>query len=375
MPRIPRRVWPAACLAGCALAFLACCCGGRLDPTAAQASRSADADQETASKESAISFMPNHSASGRSDQVSGIGSAVAASLPYLEREGRAWMDGETFVQEGSACVSCHQVPFALWGQGSARRAGLAAAAGTWTALGTDAMVHTLSDDNGRAGIFAPLLLADVSGTIDAGDRREVLRQLVDSQEPDGRWAAQGQFPSQRRPADETDGVITLWTLLAIHDDADREAEVAASRDRALAWLEDQLTQPAERSTEWLAARLLLGRRMAGHRRTTGLLGDLLARQNADGGWGFRAGDPSDAMTTGQVLYALAQASLSEDALRRGADYLLGRQNDDGSWTVPSRLFSQHPSDRNDYIYDVWGTGWATVGLAAVERRTVQRGVG
>lgn len=298
--------------------------------------------------------------------ASGIDEAVAASLPFLLREGRAWMDGEAWVQDGTGCVSCHQVPFALWGQGAAQRAGRPLESDAWTALGADAMAHTLRDDNGRPGIFAPLLLA--SNVVTPADRREMLRDLVDRQRRDGRWRARGQFPAQRRPLDETDAVITMWNLLAIHHD--EGSELAASRGRAIAWLAARDIPLEERSTEWLLARALLDAQEGGGELRTSLVGEVLARQNEDGGWGFLAGDPSDAMTTGQALYALARlggaSAAAADAEGRGVEFLLAKQNDDGSWTVPSRLFSEEPSDRNDYVYDVWGTAWAAIGLSALE---------
>lgn len=307
---------------------------------------------------------PSAEATGRDGSVEG---AVAASLPFLLREGRAWMDGKAWVQDGTGCVSCHQVPFTLWARGASTRVGLSAASETWTGLGTDALAHTLANGNGRPGIFAPLLLADVADALPPDDRRESLRRLADLQERDGRWRARGQFPSQRRPLAETDEVITLWTLLAVQNDVAVDRDLGSSRARALAWLETQDRPPEARSTEWLAARTLLAARSQEAGPATSLLGEVLARQNDDGGWGFLADDPSDALTTGQVLYAVSLGSVDTaevtDALRRGTDFLLRSQNDDGSWTVPSRLFSEEPSDRNDYVYGVWGTAWATIGLS------------
>ena len=43
--------------------------------------------------------------------------------------------------------------------------------------------------------------------------------------------------------------------------------------------------------------------------------------------------------------------------------MLDRQREDGSWETPSVLSSQAtPSDKKDYIYEFWGTTWATLGL-------------
>ena len=42
--------------------------------------------------------------------------AVSRSLPFLEKEGVAWM-------EGHGCMSCHHVPFLLWSHRSAQAHG------------------------------------------------------------------------------------------------------------------------------------------------------------------------------------------------------------------------------------------------------------
>src|SRR4051812_21344890 len=42
--------------------------------------------------------------------------AVSRSLPFLEKEGVAWM-------EGRSCMSCHHVPFLLWSHRSAQARG------------------------------------------------------------------------------------------------------------------------------------------------------------------------------------------------------------------------------------------------------------
>src|SRR6185369_3801344 len=45
-----------------------------------------------------------------------IRKAVERSLPYLEREGVAWI-------EKHDCISCHHVPFLLWSHNAAKSAG------------------------------------------------------------------------------------------------------------------------------------------------------------------------------------------------------------------------------------------------------------
>lgn len=59
---------------------------------------------------------------------------------------------------------------------------------------------------------------------------------------------------------------------------------------------------------------------------------LLDTQNTDGGWGQRAGDPSDVLSTSYSLLALTAADETAPAQARGIRYLLGRQEGDGGFT-------------------------------------------
>ena len=69
------------------------------------------------------------------------------------------------------------------------------------------------------------------------------------------------------------------------------------------------------------------------------------------------------MTTGQVLYALARLGEARGVADRGVEYLLVEQDKEGTWRVPSGQITEEASEANDYIYHVWGTAWATIGLS------------
>jgi hypothetical protein len=45
------------------------------------------------------------------------------------------------------------------------------------------------------------------------------------------------------------------------------------------------------------------------------------------------------------------------------DYLLTRQQADGTWLTPSKYTSKKESKDRDYIYQFWGTAWASMGLS------------
>jgi squalene-hopene/tetraprenyl-beta-curcumene cyclase len=82
---------------------------------------------------------------------------------------------------------------------------------------------------------------------------------------------------------------------------------------------------------------------------------LLSRQNEDGGWGeriesyrdpsWRGRGPSTASQTGWALLALIAAGERESkAVRRGVEYLIQTQREDGSWDEPYFTGTGFPLD-------------------------------
>jgi len=106
-------------------------------------------------------------------------------------------------------------------------------------------------------------------------------------------------------------------------------------------------------------------------------------QQRDGGWSQREGLDTDAYATGQALYALHMAgalSSTDPIFRRGVDYLIKAQQDDGSWYVRSRSVKFQPYFESGFPYghDQWisaaGTNWAALALTlAVETSTAPVG--
>ena len=94
---------------------------------------------------------------------------------------------------------------------------------------------------------------------------------------------------------------------------------------------------------------------------------LLNEQNDDGGWGWIRGEASDAMATGQALYALRQSDLSAAtnqtlvaASDKAVSFLLAQQTDDGSW--PTKGTKKIRKDKITETATYWASGWATIGL-------------
>lgn len=100
--------------------------------------------------------------------------------------------------------------------------------------------------------------------------------------------------------------------------------------------------------------------------------DLLATQQADGGWSQLPDLATDAYATGTALVALHQSgglATTTAPYRRGLGYLLTQQLPDGSWQVKTRskpiqtfYESGYPHGTNQFI-SITAAGWATTALA------------
>ena len=102
--------------------------------------------------------------------------------------------------------------------------------------------------------------------------------------------------------------------------------------------------------------------------------DLVAMELPSGGWPQTPRYPADAYSTGEALFALAQAGMeaSDPAWRKGAQFLISSQADDGTWHVRTRMVS--PADisppyfetgfpyGHDQVLSYAGSAWAVLGL-------------
>lgn len=296
-----------------------------------------------------------------------INSAIKRSVPYLQREGLAWI-------EERKCVSCHQVPFMLWGLHAAQAAGFEVDdeslqersdwSLTWqswqnpknakesdeasTAQGNvDTMYFVLL---GRQGYAAQDRNPEATANLH--------NLILANQQADGSFKPGGQLPLQRRPLAETTQISTMWALLALPPvETDQPREVA--RQKALTFLASDLSAI---STEWFVTRYLLHLQTGEVEQASAILKALLAAQNEDGGWGWLLEEESDAFGTGAALYALGHADgiAYRDAIERAKNFLVTTQGDDGAWQVPGTKKTSKGKPRPTSTY--WGTAWAVIGL-------------
>jgi hypothetical protein len=299
-----------------------------------------------------------------------IRAAIARSLPLLQGV------GNDFVQE-TGCASCHHNSLVSMAVATARASGYAvdeAAArqqastmGRYLESWRERTLQNIPIAGGVDTISYLLfgMAADRYPSDGATDAQALW--LLRHQAADGHWPVQ----TLRPPIESNDIEATALSMRALQVFAppSRRTSLAEAIDRARAWL---MVAPAV-ATEERAFRLL-GLSWAGAPAAALRIAarDLLAGQRGDGGWSQTDGMGSDAYATGEALVALRQsamASLEDRAYRRGLEYLLRTQIDDGSWMVESRSVpiqayfeSGFPYGTNQWI-SAAATAWATTALA------------
>jgi hypothetical protein len=197
------------------------------------------------------------------------------------------------------------------------------------------------------------------------------RHIKNNQAPDGRWKCQ----TLRPPLESSDFQVTAASIRSVrtYGPRSRRAEYDEAVERGLRWLEK--AQPA--STEDQAFKLL-GLIWGGGSpeviRATAQ--ELWALQRSDGGWGQVTMLPADAYATGQALVALHESravAASSPAYRRGIQYLLSSQLEDGSWYVRTRAIAIQPYFDSDFPHgadqfiSAAASNWASMALLTVAR--------
>jgi ankyrin repeat protein len=186
------------------------------------------------------------------------------------------------------------------------------------------------------------------------------------QRMDGSWLALNQRP----PIVYSSFSATAYAIgaLQLYASPGRKPEMERRIARARQWLLSVKPQHTEER-----AMQLLGLHWSGLDRNRLLPNAkaLIQLQKPNGEWSQRDGLQPDAYATGQALYALATAgalSTTDPIFRRGVEYLIKTQHDDGSWYVRSRSVKFQPYFESGFPYghDQWisaaGTNWAALAL-------------
>lgn len=194
----------------------------------------------------------------------------------------------------------------------------------------------------------------------------MIEYLLKTQKPDGHWPVS----SRRPPMEESTitGAMLATDGLLRYGPPRQRAEIDAAVSRARTWL---LEAPV-RNQEDRNARLRGLRRLGASddliRQATAAV---LSAQRDDGGWPARDDLDSDAYATGQTLVWLHEAGLpvADPAYQHGLRYLIGTQQDDGSWRVETRsrpvqvyFDNGDPHGKHQFI-STPATAWAVAALA------------
>ena len=185
-------------------------------------------------------------------------------------------------------------------------------------------------------------------------RQTPLKQIVRKQTADGSW---GQPLDERVPLGGPVEDIAILSRLALLQSGDSSSGVRDCINKAAGWLDGHRDKT---SLQGRNLRLLMNsyeRRPAVELKP--VIASILAEQHPDGGWSQTTDMASDAYATGQALYVLARAGVKKRApeMKRGVEFLLQTQREEGSWPMTSRANAKNLSPITGA-----GTAWAVLGL-------------
>ena len=297
--------------------------------------------------------------------------AVERSIPLLQKA------DVTFLRK-SGCVSCHNNSLTAMSVARARDLGLPVndeiARSQLKTIGT--YIHgwrerVLQGDGipGQTDTVSYILLGMAAEHYGPDEATDALAYYVKrKQAPDGRW----RIKDHRPPHESSDIQSTAVALRAIqvYGLKAQRTEYEKAVQRAAQWLES--AQPANTEDRTFQ---ILGLTWAGVSKDfiRKAARSLLAEQRPDGGWAQIPTLESDAYATGQALVALKDAGtlgIADPAYKRGVQFLLSTQFEDGSWYVRTRAQPIMPLFESDFPYgrDQWisaaATNWATMALAS-----------
>jgi hypothetical protein len=309
----------------------------------------------------------------RGDDPKSTQAAIQRGLTFLQEDVAKW-------RKEKECATCHHGTLTVWALSEAKSQGyevqpeVFADILSWTKARLANIDKPRDTRPGLSMVNSPALnLAFMAQAIpkqdalSADELKQITGHLLRHQEADGSWAWSS-APAVNRPPPffESDEVATILGRTALRAqlpaDTNERSDVRESYDKAAAWLAK--TEPTK-TTQSLA--YLLFQDVAAGRNAEELqpqIDALLARQNADGGWGQLKDAPSDAYGTGQALYFLTIAGVPKDRpeIKRGVQFLVTSQKEDGSWPMVRR---GHPGvTPGPFVMPIiyFGSAWGTMGL-------------
>jgi len=296
--------------------------------------------------------------------------AVERVLPLLQQT------DVTFLKK-SGCVSCHNNTLAAMAVATARSRGVRVDEDV-----AHRQAQSIADyldgwrERALQGVAIPgdadtvsyILLGLSAEDYPATHGTEAMARFLERQQrPNGQW----RIFAHRPPLEASDIQVTAASMrsLQIYAPPTDRAAFQQAVDRASAWL--ARAQP--KTTEDRAFQLLgLGWAKSGKAAIQKAARALLAAQRPDGGWAQLPTLTSDAYATGQTLVALEQSgaiTMTDPAYKRGVQFLLNTQLEDGSWYVKARALVIQPyfesgfPHGHDQFISVAASNWAATALA------------
>jgi hypothetical protein len=295
--------------------------------------------------------------------------AAQRGLDWLQQAGPVWIK-----QHG--CFGCHVQAQVLMGQAVANEQGYRVNQRSMRVL-FDQMKResswgswwSPSDSATAFGAMGTTYAYEVLGPVgdreypytDRGFHGEMTNRLLSRQLDDGSFPVDEVHP----PIVQGKFMTTANYLVAIEWSAKstQDPNEATAAERALAWIATNEPETTQDKIFKIIALMHYG--TPDQKRTAwSIVETLAAEQQPDGGWRETAASTgSNAIATGQVLYAFKQAGVSihGDMFKRGVNFLLSHQIhdpeslDNGSWAAMNTA-SEKPSG---YAH----TMWAVIGLA------------
>jgi len=301
-----------------------------------------------------------------------IEAAIERSIPLLQRSDVAFI-------KKSGCVSCHNNNLTAMTVAAARKQGVRVDENIARAQLKAIAAYVESTRErylqgvpiaGRADTTSYILLGMAAEGWPSDPATDAMaRFLKAEQAADGKWRSFGARP----PIESSDiqNTATVMRVLQTYTPKTQQADYQRAIQLGAEWIAK--AQPL--TTEDRAFQVL-GLAWAAKLETARQAGRILLReQRSDGGWGQSSSLPSDAYATGQALVALNEAgvlALSDAAYKRGAQFLLDTQLEDGSWYVRSRTVPFQPyfdagfPHGPDQFISAAATNWATMALLRVK---------
>lgn len=303
--------------------------------------------------------------------IDAIRAAVAKSLPLLEKGAKGSME------ERKQCFTCHNQGLPILALSTARSRGLTIDRDhlqTQTKFIADFLAKNKQkylEGKGQGGQI------DTAGyalwTLDNGGWKPdettaaVSEYLLLYQKDAEHWRSQ----SRRPPSEQSEFTSTYVALrgLKIFGTPEQKDRIQTRINQVRQWL--LKTQPTDTEDRVFRLRALqLVEASANDIRDAAV--QLLESQGDDGGWAQLVDMESDAYATGSALVALHQSgSVTSDdpAYRKGLNFIITNQQEDGSWHVTSRskpfqtyFESGYPHGTDQFI-SIAAAGWSTTALA------------